>query len=110
MDAGTGGGGPTASRVPYRHLRDAEMELGSLNGADAGPTPHKDADQPRSRGANADRTKLVLACMVAAGVQFGWALQLSLLTPYIQVLNWRTTRHSLLAHALASRCTTLLPS
>lgn len=28
---------------------------------------------------------LVLACMIAAGVQFGWALQLSLLTPYIQV-------------------------
>jgi len=37
-----------------------------------------------ARGAT-DRTKLVLACMVAAGVQFGWALQLSLLTPYIQV-------------------------
>lgn len=28
---------------------------------------------------------LVLSCTVAAGVQFGWALQLSLLTPYIQV-------------------------
>jgi len=96
MDAGAGA---TAIRVPYRHLRDAEMELVSLNdgapGGDAGPTPppHKDADpdpdpsgphQPRSRGAT-DRTKLVLACMVAAGVQFGWALQLSLLTPYIQV-------------------------
>ena len=92
MDAGAGG---TAIRVPYRHLRDAEMELVSLNGGapggDAGPTlpTPKDADpsgphQPRSRGAT-DRTKLVLACMVAAGVQFGWALQLSLLTPYIQV-------------------------
>lgn len=28
---------------------------------------------------------LILSCTVAAGVQFGWALQLSLLTPYIQV-------------------------
>ena len=31
--------------------------------------------------------KLALASMVAAGVQFGWALQLSLLTPYIQMLG-----------------------
>jgi solute carrier family 45 protein 1/2/4 len=30
---------------------------------------------------------LVLSCTVAAGVQFGWALQLSLLTPYIQTLG-----------------------
>lgn len=28
---------------------------------------------------------LTLSCMIAGGVQFGWALQLSLLTPYIQV-------------------------
>jgi solute carrier family 45 protein 1/2/4 len=28
---------------------------------------------------------LFLACMVAGGVQYGWALQLSLLTPYVQV-------------------------
>ncbi|CAM6126670.1 unnamed protein product [Calypogeia fissa] len=30
---------------------------------------------------------LTLASMVAAGIQFGWALQLSLLTPYIQTLG-----------------------
>ncbi|KAL3501390.1 hypothetical protein ACH5RR_035839 [Cinchona calisaya] len=30
---------------------------------------------------------LILCCTVAAGVQFGWALQLSLLTPYIQTLG-----------------------
>jgi hypothetical protein len=29
--------------------------------------------------------RLVLAGMVAGGVQYGWALQLSLLTPYVQV-------------------------
>jgi solute carrier family 45 protein 1/2/4 len=28
---------------------------------------------------------LFFACMVAGGVQYGWALQLSLLTPYVQV-------------------------
>lgn len=29
--------------------------------------------------------RLIFACMVAGGVQYGWALQLSLLTPYVQV-------------------------
>lgn len=32
---------------------------------------------------------LILSCTVAAGVQFGWALQLSLLTPYIQVYSFK---------------------
>ncbi|KAJ4849433.1 hypothetical protein Tsubulata_007284, partial [Turnera subulata] len=31
--------------------------------------------------------KLVLVASIAAGVQFGWALQLSLLTPYVQLLG-----------------------
>lgn len=30
--------------------------------------------------------RLIFSCMVAGGVQYGWALQLSLLTPYVQVL------------------------
>ncbi|RWW17107.1 hypothetical protein GW17_00018979 [Ensete ventricosum] len=34
--------------------------------------------------------RLFLACMVAGGVQYGWALQLSLLTPYIQVCFFET--------------------
>lgn len=34
---------------------------------------------------NCSLITLILSCTVAAGVQFGWALQLSLLTPYIQV-------------------------
>ncbi|XP_020598423.1 sucrose transport protein SUT1-like [Phalaenopsis equestris] len=38
--------------------------------------------------------RLIFACTVAGGVQYGWALQLSLLTPYIQTLG--------LPHALAS--------
>ncbi|KAL8133252.1 hypothetical protein AgCh_008635 [Apium graveolens] len=31
--------------------------------------------------------KLILISAIAAGVQFGWALQLSLLTPYVQLLG-----------------------
>lgn len=31
--------------------------------------------------------KLILVASIAAGVQFGWALQLSLLTPYVQTLG-----------------------
>ncbi|XP_074567526.1 sucrose transport protein SUT1-like [Curcuma longa] len=38
--------------------------------------------------------RLIFACMVAGGVQYGWALQLSLLTPYVQTLG--------LSHALSS--------
>uniref|UniRef100_A0ACD5U5R8 Uncharacterized protein n=1 Tax=Avena sativa TaxID=4498 RepID=A0ACD5U5R8_AVESA len=38
--------------------------------------------------------ELFFACMVAGGVQYGWALQLSLLTPYVQTLG--------IPHALSS--------
>ncbi|KAF2937526.1 hypothetical protein DAI22_03g056000 [Oryza sativa Japonica Group] len=38
--------------------------------------------------------RLILSGMVAGGVQYGWALQLSLLTPYVQTLG--------LSHALTS--------
>lgn len=31
--------------------------------------------------------KLILVSSIAAGIQFGWALQLSLLTPYVQMLG-----------------------
>ena len=43
-------------------------------------------------GGNASRkppigiVRLFLACMVSGGIQYGWALQLSLLSPYSQVL------------------------
>jgi solute carrier family 45 protein 1/2/4 len=42
-------------------------------------------------GGNASRkppigiVRLFLACMVSGGIQYGWALQLSLLSPYSQV-------------------------
>ncbi|PKU60083.1 Sucrose transport protein SUT1 [Dendrobium catenatum] len=38
--------------------------------------------------------RLIFCCTVAGGIQYGWALQLSLLTPYVQTLG--------LSHALAS--------
>ncbi|KAG8073002.1 hypothetical protein GUJ93_ZPchr0006g43710 [Zizania palustris] len=101
MDSTGGGGGLTAIRLPYRHLRDAEMELVTLNGsprAAAPKEPHgpQQLGTPGARSGSSSTTtrKLVLACMVAAGVQYGWALQLSLLTPYIQTLG--------IDHAMAS--------
>ncbi|WVZ73068.1 hypothetical protein U9M48_021419 [Paspalum notatum var. saurae] len=99
MDSGAGAGGATGIRLPYRHLRDAEMELVGLNGSprrdgDDGPQPAKDPHAHTPGTSKTSTTKLVLACMVAAGVQFGWALQLSLLTPYIQTLG--------IDHAMAS--------
>lgn len=76
-------------RVPYKNLRNdssaAEVELVNVDE----PRHRIDLNSPRSEHLpqknNASLTNLVLSCTVAAGVQFGWALQLSLLTPYIQV-------------------------
>ncbi|CDY36888.1 BnaC08g09590D [Brassica napus] len=75
--------------VPYRNLRkDVEVEMVS--------TKHQNdsaSSSPLNRSDGAAVAKdcslvtLVLSCTVAAGVQFGWALQLSLLTPYIQTLG-----------------------
>uniref|UniRef100_A0A5B6YXG2 Putative sucrose transporter n=1 Tax=Davidia involucrata TaxID=16924 RepID=A0A5B6YXG2_DAVIN len=88
-------------RVPYKHLNQAEVEL---VGADE--ASHRIELNHKSRvsnGSNSDLpmnsssshpppnhsslATLILSCTVAAGVQFGWALQLSLLTPYIQTLG-----------------------
>lgn len=40
--------------------------------------------------------RLVLSCTIAGGVQYGWALQLSLLTPYVQTLGLSHTLSSLM--------------
>ncbi|KAL5061568.1 hypothetical protein RYX36_023305 [Vicia faba] len=78
--------------VPYKNLRNAssaaaEVELVGLDE----PRHHIDLNSPRSDQlppkSSASIVHLVLSCTVAAGVQFGWALQLSLLTPYIQTLG-----------------------
>ncbi|THU63117.1 hypothetical protein C4D60_Mb01t12350 [Musa balbisiana] len=88
-------------RLPYRHLDDAEVELARLDGDPNGqihesevscsvPIPSSSPSSSSSPSRPRERTgwkTLILSCMVAAGVQFGWALQLSLLTPYIQTLG-----------------------
>nr|CAB3501876.1 unnamed protein product [Digitaria exilis] len=70
---------------------DGELELTvGVRGAGGGggAAAAVDAPVPISLG------RLILAGMVAGGVQYGWALQLSLLTPYVQTLG--------LSHALTS--------
>ncbi|KAG6482749.1 hypothetical protein ZIOFF_059387 [Zingiber officinale] len=85
------------NRLQYRHLDQAEVELAHLDG-DSGPRVNGSgvsipvSSPSAAEGASPTRTgsslkTLILSCMVAAGVQFGWALQLSLLTPYIQTLG-----------------------
>ena len=85
-------------RVPYRNLKEAELEMVGLDeahprivldpscsspGVPNGTSDGSSMATPRSK--HFSLVNLVLSCTVAAGVQFGWALQLSLLTPYIQV-------------------------
>ncbi|KAH7515908.1 hypothetical protein FEM48_Zijuj10G0078200 [Ziziphus jujuba var. spinosa] len=90
-------------RVPYRNLKEAErevemvgvepnhrIELNSPSSSSPGVVPNGNSDlspqiPPRSK--QCSLIYLVLSCTIAAGVQFGWALQLSLLTPYIQTLG-----------------------
>ncbi|CAA7403397.1 unnamed protein product [Spirodela intermedia] len=99
-----------SSRVPYRHLREAELEMVSVQDLDANAETDIDSSRtsnglpvslPSSSSHSSAHSRpgtvpearssglktLILGCMVAAGVQFGWALQLSLLTPYIQTLG-----------------------
>lgn len=54
--------------------------------------PAPEADRHRARARPAVRTRVPLrqllrVASVACGIQFGWALQLSLLTPYVQELG-----------------------
>ena len=93
-------------RFPYKNLKDdaAEVEMVGVVDIDVdspspnhridlnsssspSPPPHPPSSSPPLPGEkqNCSLATLVLSCTIAAGVQFGWALQLSLLTPYIQV-------------------------
>ncbi|KAG0453095.1 hypothetical protein HPP92_025459 [Vanilla planifolia] len=93
-------------RVPYRHLNEAELELVGLDGdihdgeeggaktrfpvSGSSPSSSSDFESSTSlpqRNRGSSLKTLILGSMVGAGVQFGWALQLSLLTPYIQTLG-----------------------
>lgn len=84
-------------KFPYRNLKkEAEVEM---VGADdlhlrridltSNPSSHVTISNGNSdfvvRSKQCSLFTVILSCTVAAGVQFGWALQLSLLTPYIQV-------------------------
>ncbi|GMJ13455.1 SUCROSE TRANSPORTER 3, sucrose transporter 2, ARABIDOPSIS THALIANA SUCROSE TRANSPORTER 3 [Hibiscus trionum] len=92
-------------RVPYRNLKK-ESEVEMIDDPhlriDLDSSPSTSSSSPPSRvpNGNPDLSSpicagskdcslitLALSCTVAAGVQFGWALQLSLLTPYIQTLG-----------------------
>ncbi|KAK4777875.1 hypothetical protein SAY87_018062 [Trapa incisa] len=98
------------TKVPYRNLQDdVEVEMVSVDDDHRRGRQSIDLDSPpppssSSRTGNEVRSELsplavpnrpqnnslvmlILSCTVAAGVQFGWALQLSLLTPYIQTLG-----------------------
>lgn len=80
--------------VPYKNLKkEAEVEM---MGSDEFPSPNHRIELNSSSSPSASLPPiekhsslmtLILSCTVAAGVQFGWALQLSLLTPYIQVIT-----------------------
>ncbi|GAB4861418.1 proteinral substrate transporter [Ancistrocladus abbreviatus] len=45
------------------------------------------AEPPQSPPRPSPLRRLALVASIAAGIQFGWALQLSLLTPYVQLLG-----------------------
>ncbi|KHG22972.1 Sucrose transport SUC3 -like protein [Gossypium arboreum] len=95
-------------RFPYRNLnKELEVEITDdphfridLNSSPNSPSASSSSPSSRVPNGNANLSSpihagskdfsfitLVLSCTVAAGVQFGWALQLSLLTPYIQTLG-----------------------
>ncbi|CAB4261601.1 unnamed protein product [Prunus armeniaca] len=89
-----------SSRVPYRNLREAEVEMTGTDGAHHRiDLNSSSSSSPKVLNGTGDLslppiqpghkyntlTTLILSCTVSASVQFGWALQLSLLTPYIQV-------------------------
>ncbi|EYU34230.1 hypothetical protein ABFS82_03G027300 [Erythranthe guttata] len=51
------------------------------------PTPAAERGIPRPAGPRVKLRTLLRVASVAGGIQFGWALQLSLLTPYVQELG-----------------------
>ncbi|OAY80852.1 Sucrose transport protein SUT1, partial [Ananas comosus] len=71
-----------------------EVELAGTSGPGAVQRGNAGAEAPAPATKPLSLPRLILACMVAGGVQYGWALQLSLLTPYVQTLG--------LSHALSS--------
>ncbi|KAJ9548990.1 hypothetical protein OSB04_021533 [Centaurea solstitialis] len=76
--------------MPYKNLKHANAEVEMMKFEQEANRNHNSSSSsssPSQGGKNCSMITLVLSCTVAAGVQFGWALQLSLLTPYIQTLG-----------------------
>ncbi|KAL6007697.1 transcription factor [Asimina triloba] len=63
--------------------RDREMESSSKSTSPLSV----ESSTPEAVPSAAPLKKIALVASIAAGVQFGWALQLSLLTPYVQLLG-----------------------
>jgi hypothetical protein len=64
------------------------LEWATLNlerGVVVSETTKGDGNGNAGRKAPISIVRLFLACMVSGGIQYGWALQLSLLSPYSQV-------------------------
>lgn len=60
------------------------------NDIDANSSHHSEQAQPSMAAAAPEASpfrKFIPVASIAAGIQFGWALQLSLLTPYVQLLG-----------------------
>lgn len=66
------------------HNRTNNICSNDSSPSDSDPVSNRDEGNLH-RNQHSGLFMLILSCTVAAGVQFGWALQLSLLTPYIQV-------------------------
>ncbi|KAH9757964.1 Sucrose transport protein SUC1 [Citrus sinensis] len=65
------------------------MESTEAGAAAAAPTKNQSSIELRQPPPppSSPMWKIVMVASIAAGVQFGWALQLSLLTPYVQLLG-----------------------
>ncbi|CAM8898414.1 unnamed protein product [Rhodiola kirilowii] len=89
--------------MAYRNLNQSEVEMTGfqdsehrieldsssdvLGSPDLPTSSQTSFSPPLQHQSECSLVLLILASMVAAGVQFGWALQLSLLTPYVQTLG-----------------------
>ncbi|CAH9087922.1 unnamed protein product [Cuscuta europaea] len=63
------------------------MEVGSITNGEHKSSLQVDQDSPSAAAVAAPIWKMVLVASIGTGLQFGWALQFSLLTPYVQLLG-----------------------
>ncbi|PKU63186.1 Sucrose transport protein SUT1 [Dendrobium catenatum] len=73
-----------------------EREVLAGGGEAMAKLEYKAAAAAAAAGKQISLVRLIFSCMVAGGVQYGWALQLSLLTPYVQTLGLSHTLSSLI--------------